>query len=71
MRGNIHLATELFNLTIHCNTAPQRQIAVGLPAGFPLALPNRITRRNERFFGPFAAHCSNLQFRHVFILAII
>ena len=32
--GNVHLATELFNLAIHRDTAHQRQIAVGLLAAF-------------------------------------
>ena len=32
--GNVHLATELFNLAIHRDTAHQRQVAVGLLAAF-------------------------------------
>ena len=28
------LATELFNLAVHCDTAHQRQVAVGLLAAF-------------------------------------
>ena len=32
--GNVHLATELFNLAVHRDTAHQRQIAVGLLAAF-------------------------------------
>ena len=32
--GNVHLATELFNLAIHRDTAHQRQVAVRLLAAF-------------------------------------
>jgi len=32
--GNVHLATELFNLAVHRDTAHQRQVAVGLLAAF-------------------------------------
>lgn len=36
----------------------------------PLALHNRKTKRNERYFSQFATLCSNLQFRYVFILIV-
>ena len=32
--GNVHLATELFNLAVHRDTAHQRQVAVRLLAAF-------------------------------------
>ena len=33
-QGNVHLATELFNLSVHRKAAHQRQVAVGLLAAF-------------------------------------
>ena len=33
-QGNVHLATELFNLAVHRDTAHQRQVAVGFGTAF-------------------------------------
>ena len=33
-QGNVHLATKLFNLSVHRKAAHQRQVAVGLLAAF-------------------------------------
>ena len=39
--GNVHLATELFNLAVHRDTAHQRQVAVRLLAAFLHYPPSR------------------------------